>query len=75
MLQRSVCYRGKYVTEIHIEGPNIRNKSISTGGVRVEANLPGTSTITTQFVMQMANKKIFFTLKMKVKVDAGQRLQ
>ena len=35
--------------------------------VRVEANLPGTSAVTAQFLSQMHNKKCL-TLKMKVKV-------
>ena len=50
------------------------NKSNSTArAVRVEANLPGTSTVNAQFLLQMHNKKVL-DLENEGQSDEAQHL-
>ena len=52
---------------------SLANKSTTTagGGVRVKANLPGTTTIIAQLLLQMHNKKMF-DIENEGQSDAGQ---
>ena len=44
------------------------------GSMRIEANLPGTSTVIAQFLLQMHNKKMF-NLESKGQSEGAQHFQ